>query len=397
MSEATSHRFATRAIRGGGEPDPLTGSLVPPIYQVSTGRQPAVGQLLNGWEYSRSGNPTRSALTDALAVVEGGGEAFAAASGLAAEDVLLRSLLRPGDHVIIPNDAYGGTFRLFDAIYGTWGVEYTPVPVNDIAAFEQAFRPGQTKLIWIETPTNPLLSVADIAPLAEFASGHGLIVVVDNTFASPALQQPLALGADVVIHSTTKYIGGHSDVIGGAIVVREGLDLPEGTHSHHGGDDAAGAIGYILNAAGSAAGPHDAWLTLRGLRTLDVRMRQHSANARRLAHALEEDPRVRQVIYPGLESHPDHEVAARQMSDFGGMISIRLNSPEEAVRLAESTAIFTLAESLGSVDSLIEVPAAMTHQSVAGTSLEVPADLVRLSVGLEDADDLLADLDRALG
>lgn len=389
-------RFATRAIHAGQEPDPTTGAVVPPIYQVSTYRQQAVGSPTGGWEYSRSGNPTRAALETALASAEGGEHGFATASGLAAEDVLLRSVLRPGDHVVIPDDAYGGTYRLIARVLGPWGVEHTPVPVGDPAAVAAAVRPGQTAVVWLETPTNPLLGIADIAAAAQVAHDAGALLVVDNTFATPYLQQPLALGADAVVHSTTKYIGGHSDVVGGAVVVGGGL-LPFGRTGPTGDAGLAAAVGFHLNAAGAVAGPFDAWLTLRGLRTLAVRMDRHVANATAVADALAAHPAVRQVIYPGRPDHPGHELARRQMRGAGGIVSVRLADEAAALRLVERTRLFTLAESLGGVESLIEHPGRMTHASVAGTALAVPDDLVRISVGIEDVEDLLADLTAALG
>ncbi|WP_372593211.1 cystathionine gamma-synthase [Actinotalea sp.] len=389
--------FATQAIHAGQEPDPLTGAVVPPLYQVSTYRQESVGRPTGGWEYSRSGNPTRSALQDALAAVEGGEHGFATASGLAAADVLLRSVLRPGDHLVLPDDAYGGSYRLIARVFGAWGVEHTTVPVDDPAAIAEAVIPGRTAVVWLETPTNPVLGIADIRAAADAAHAGGALLVVDNTFATPYLQQPLALGADVVVHSTTKYVGGHSDVVGGAVVTGAGVRLPLGRSGPDGTDGLAAAVGFHLNAAGAVAGPFDAWLTLRGLRTLAVRMDRHSANALAVARHLEAHPAVRQVLYPGLPSHPGHALAGRQMRAAGGIVSVRLADEAAALRLTESTTVFTLAESLGGVESLIEHPARMTHASVAGTALAVPDDLVRLSVGIEDIVDLLADLDRALG
>jgi len=375
--------FETRAIHAGYEPDPTTGAVIPPIYATSTYKQDGVGGLRGGYEYSRSANPTRTALEGALAAVEEGERAFTFSSGLAAEDTLVRSTCRPGDHVVLPDDAYGGTFRLFDKVERAWGVEHTPAPVTDVDAVRAAIRPGQTRLVWLETPTNPLLNVGDIEALAAVAHEAGALLVVDNTFASPYLQQPLTLGADVVVHSTTKYCGGHSDVVGGAIVVKD-LDLAEKVTFHQ-------------NAIGAVAGPFDAWLTLRGLKTLALRMERHCDNAERVVDFLTSHPAVGEVIYPGLETHPGHEVAQRQMKRYGGMVSFRVNGGEsQALAVCERTEVFTLGESLGGVESLIEHPGRMTHASVAGTDLEVPADLVRLSVGIETADDLVADLERAL-
>jgi cystathionine gamma-synthase len=375
--------FETRAIHAGYEPDPTTGAVIPPIYATSTYKQDGVGGLRGGYEYSRSANPTRTALEGALAAVEEGERGFAFASGLAAEDTLVRALCRPGDHVVIPDDAYGGTFRLFDKVEQAWGLTHSPAPVSDVDAVRAAIRPGETKLVWVETPTNPLLNIGDIEALAAVAHEAGALLVVDNTFASPYLQQPLVLGADVVVHSTTKYVGGHSDVVGGAIVVR---DL-----------EVADAVTFHQNAMGAVPGPFDAFLTHRGLKTLAVRMDRHCDNAERVVEFLTGHPAVSQVIYPGLEEHPGHAVAGRQMKRYGGMASFRVVGGEAAaLGVCERTEVFTLGESLGGVESLIEHPGRMTHASVAGTDLEVPADLVRLSVGIETVDDLLADLDRAL-
>ncbi|MEW1724868.1 cystathionine gamma-synthase [Streptomyces sp. NPDC093109] len=381
--EHERHHFETLAIHAGNTPDSLTGAVVPPIYQVSTYKQDGVGGLRGGYEYSRSANPTRTALEENLAALEGGRRGLAFASGLAAEDCLLRTLLAPGDHVVIPNDAYGGTFRLFAKVVSRWGVDFSVADTSDPAAVRAALTP-RTKVIWVETPSNPLLGITDIAALAGIARTAGVRLVVDNTFASPYLQQPLALGADVVVHSTTKYMGGHSDVVGGALIT----------------DDAglAEELTYHQNAMGAIAGPFDAWLVLRGIKTLAVRMDRHCENATRVAEMLTRHPRVSQVLYPGLPEHPGHEVAAKQMKAFGGMISFRVTDGEEAaVALCDRTEIFTLGESLGGVESLIEHPGRMTHASAAGSPLEVPADLVRLSVGIESADDLLADLKQALG
>ncbi|KLN35413.1 cystathionine gamma-synthase [Cellulosimicrobium funkei] len=402
----TTTGFSTRAIHAGQDPDATTGAVVPPIHQVSTYKQDGVGGLRGGYEYSRSANPTRTALEEALAAAESGGlrptadgspaaRGFAFASGLAAEDTLLRAVVRPGDHVIVPDDAYGGTYRLIARVFGPWGVEHTPVDLTDVEAVRAAVRP-ETRVVWVETPTNPLLGVSDIAALAGVAHDAGALLVVDNTFATPYLQQPLALGADVVVHSTTKYVGGHSDVVGGALVVASGAQLPGGLASPAGGTDVAGAVGFHQNASGAIAGPFDAWLTLRGLKTLAVRMDRHQANAAAVADFLAAHPAVTEVIYPGLASHPGHELAARQMSGFGGMVSFRAGSEAKALDVCARTQVFALAESLGGVESLIEHPGRMTHGSVAGTALEVPDDLVRLSVGIEDVEDLVADLTQAL-
>ncbi|MEW2376258.1 cystathionine gamma-synthase [Micromonospora sp. NPDC047812] len=379
-----SHGFDTLAIHAGQDPEARTGAVIPPIYQTSTYAQDAVGAPRLGYEYSRSGNPTRDALQECLAALEGGPVGLAFASGLAAEDTLLRTVCKPGDHVVIPDDAYGGTYRLFARVAERWGLDFTPAKVSDPDAIRAAVEPGRTRIVWVETPTNPLLGIADIAALAGVAHDAGALLVVDNTFASPYLQQPIAHGADVVVHSTTKYIGGHSDVVGGALVAADaGL-----------GEE----LRYHQNAMGAINGPFDAWLTLRGIKTLGVRMDRHCDNAERLAAYLDGHAKVGQVIYPGLPAHPGHEVAAKQMRRFGGMISFRAAGGEEhAVEICNRTKLFILAESLGGVESLIEHPGRMTHASAAGSPLEVPGDLVRLSVGIETVDDLLADLEQALG
>jgi cystathionine gamma-synthase len=377
--------FETLAIHAGQEPDPLTGAVVPPIYQVSTYKQDGVGGLRSGgYEYSRTANPTRTALEECLTALEGGTGALAFASGMAAEDCLLRTVCSPGDHVIIPDDAYGGTFRLFSRVYEQWGVSHTPVRISDLAAVRDALAARHARVIWVETPTNPLLGIADISALAALAREAGALLVVDNTFASPYLQRPIALGADVVVHSTTKYLGGHSDVVGGALVVAD-AGLGE-------------RLAFQQNATGGIAGAFDAWLTLRGIRTLAVRMDRHGANAARTAEMLAAHPAVGQVLYPGLASHPGHELAAKQMRGFGGMVSFRVRAgAQEAAAVCARTRLFTLAESLGGVESLIELPGRMTHASAAGSALAVPDDLVRLSVGIENADDLVEDLRQALG
>jgi cystathionine gamma-synthase len=381
---ADHYGFDTLAIHAGQDPDPRTGAVVPPIYQTSTYAQDAVGAPRLGYEYSRTSNPTRDALQECLAAIEGGRRGLAFASGLAAEDTLLRAVCRPGDHVVIPNDAYGGTYRLFSKVAEKWGLAWTAVALDDLDEVRAAFRPGHTRMIWAETPTNPLLNVADIGALATMAHEFDAMVTVDNTFASPYLQQPIALGADVVVHSTTKYLGGHSDVIGGALVAAD--------------DGLGDELAFHQNAMGAVSGPFDAWLTLRGIRTLGVRMDRHCDNAERIVSYLDGHRAVRQVFYPGLESHPGHETAVKQMSRFGGMISFRAaGGPDQAIDVCNRTKLFVLAESLGGVESLIEHPGQMTHASVAGSPLEVPADLVRLSVGIETVDDLLADLEQALG
>ncbi|MEU6999592.1 cystathionine gamma-synthase [Nonomuraea sp. NPDC046570] len=377
-----SNGFETLAIHAGQEPDPLTGAVVPPIYATSTYKQDGVGGLRSGYEYSRSANPTRTALESALAAVEGGVRGLAFASGLAAEDTVLRALCKPNDHVIIPNDAYGGTYRLFAKVNERWGLRYDPVPLGSLGAVAAAMT-QKTRLIWVETPTNPLLGIADIAGLAQIAHDSGALLVVDNTFASPYLQQPIALGADVVVHSTTKYVGGHSDVVGGALVAAEAGIGEE--------------LAYHQNAMGGVTGPFDAFLTLRGLKTLGVRMDRHCDNAERVVDLLLAHPKVTEVLYPGLPGHAGHEVAAKQMKRFGGMVSFRVAGGEAAaVEVCDKARLFTLGESLGGVESLIEHPGRMTHASAAGSPLEVPADLVRLSVGIETVDDLLADLTQAL-
>jgi cystathionine gamma-synthase len=384
MTSWSDAGFETRAIHAGQEPDPQTGAVVPPVYQVSTYAQDGVGGLRGGYEYSRSGNPTRTALEECLASLEGGTRGLAFASGLAAEDTLLRTVMTPGAHAIIGNDAYGGTYRLFAKVAQPWGVEHTPVDLTDLDAVRRAVRKGQTRIIWAETPTNPLLTVVDIAALAGIAHEAGALLVVDNTFASPYLQQPLALGADVVVHSTTKYLGGHSDVIGGGLVVADA--------------ELGDRLAYHQNAMGSVPGPWDSWLVLRGIKTLGVRMDRHCSNAKAIVDLLTSHPVVTEVYYPGLPGHRGHEVAARQMRDFGGMVSFRVAGGEqEAVDLCARTRVFTLGESLGGVESLIEHPGRMTHASASGSALEVPADLVRLSVGIETVDDLVADLKQALG
>ena len=377
-----SQGFSTRAIHAGYEPDPLTGAVNVPIYASSTFAQDGVGGMRGGFEYARTGNPTRQALEANAASIEGGTHGRAFASGMAATDAMLRAALRPGDHLVIPDDAYGGTFRLIDKVFTHWGIEYTPVPVGDVDAVRAAIRPS-TRLVWLETPTNPLLNVGDIAAVSDVAHETGARVVVDNTFASSYLQQPLALGADVVLHSSTKYLGGHSDVVGGLLVTDdEELDAD---------------IAFLQNGSGGVPGPFDAYLTMRGIKTLGVRMERHCDNAEAVVDLLRGRPEITSVLYPGLPEHPGHEVAKRQMSRFGGMVSVRMvGGVEAAQQLCARVEVFTLAESLGGIESLIEHPGAMTHASTAGSMLEVPDDLVRLSVGIEDASDLLADLEQAL-
>ncbi|TNC29602.1 cystathionine gamma-synthase [Amycolatopsis alkalitolerans] len=376
--------FETRAIHAGQEPDPRTGAVIVPIYQTSTYAQDGVGGTREGdYEYSRTANPTRTALEQQLASLEGARHGLAFASGMAASDAVLRTTLRPGDHLVLGNDAYGGTFRLIDKILTGWGVSYTVANLADAGAARAAVRP-ETKLIWCESPSNPLLGIADIPALAGVAHGAGARLVVDNTFATPYLQTPLALGADIVVHSTTKYLGGHSDVVGGAVLTNE--------------DELREQLFFLRNGAGAVPGAFDAWLTLRGIKTLAVRMERHCENAERIAEALIAHPKVAQVCYPGLPGHPGHEVAVKQMRRFGGMVSFRHAGGEQAALDASArTKLFVLAESLGGIESLIEHPGRMTHASAAGSMLQVPADLVRLSVGIEDARDLVADLLEALG
>ncbi|MDH6283487.1 cystathionine gamma-synthase [Prescottella agglutinans] len=383
MSEQGSTGFSTRAIHAGYDPDPQTGAVNVPIYASSTFAQDGVGGMRSGFEYARTGNPTRRPLEANLAALESGTFGRAFGSGMAATDCVLRSVLRPGDHLVIPNDAYGGTFRLIDKVFTQWGIDYTPAAVSDVDAVRAAIRP-ETKLVWVETPTNPLLNIGDIAAISEVAHAAGAKLVVDNTFASPYLQQPLTLGADIALHSTTKYIGGHSDVVGGALVTND--------------EELDAKFAFLQNGAGAVPGPFDAFLTMRGIKTLALRMERHSDNAEKVVDLLDGHAAISQVIYPGLASHPGHAVAAKQMRRFGGMVSVRLKGGKQAaLDFCSRTQIFTLAESLGGVESLIEHPGAMTHASTAGSALEVPEDLVRLSVGIEDASDLLADIEQALG
>ncbi|MGH3830035.1 MAG: cystathionine gamma-synthase [Pseudonocardiaceae bacterium] len=375
--------FATRAIHAGQDPDPHTGSVIVPIHATSTFAQDGVGGLRDGYEYGRTANPTRTALETCLAALEAARHGRAFASGMAASDVLLRAVCRPGDHIIIPDDAYGGTFRLIDKVFRHWGIEHTAASQSDLDAVRAAIRP-RTRLVWCETPTNPLLAIADIAALAGIAHDAGARLVVDNTFATPYLQTPLGLGADVVLHSTTKYLGGHSDVIGGALLTDD-AELDE-------------RVAFLQNGAGAVPSPFDAWLTLRGIKTLAVRMERHCDNAERIVAALRAHPAVTGVRYPGLDTHPGHEVAAKQMRRFGGMVSFTVcGGAAAALAVCARTRVFTLAESLGGVESLIEHPAQMTHASTTGTPLEVPPNLIRLSIGIEDPQDLIADLLTALG
>ena len=378
-----THGFETRAIHAGQQFDPTTGAVVPPIYQSSTFVQDGIGGFRGGYEYARSANPTRDSLQTLLADLEGGLAAFSFASGLSAEDALLRATLAPGARILMGNDVYGGTHRLVNRVHVPWGVTLETVEMTDLDAVRAAARPGETAVLWVETPSNPLLKISDIAALAEIGHAAGAVVVVDNTFASPYLQQPLALGADAVVHSTTKYIGGHSDVVGGAVVVADQALAEE--------------VGFLQFGVGAVSAPMEAWLTVRGIKTLGVRVDRHSSNAQAVAEALSGHAAVSRVWYPGLADHPGHELAARQMRAFGGMLSLQLaGGPDAARRFAESTELFQLAESLGGVESLIGYPHEMTHASVRGTELAVPEDLVRLSVGIESEADLVADVLQAL-
>jgi cystathionine gamma-synthase len=380
MTQESRLRFETRAIHDGQEPEPEYGAVNVPIFQTSTYAQPKVGEPRR-FDYGRSGNPTREALQQAIASLEGATSAFCFASGLAAETTLMLTL-SPGEHVVLGDDVYGGTYRLLSRVMGRWGVRFDAVDLTDLEALRSAMRP-ETSLVWVETPSNPLLKVVDIAAAAEIAHGSGARCAVDNTFATPYLQRPLELGADVIVHSVTKYLGGHSDLVGGAIATSDETLVEE--------------LAFLQNAAGAVPGPMDCYLALRGIKTLAVRMRAHCHGAFAIATFLERHPSVAAVRYPGLESHSGHDVARRQMEDFGGMVSFQVATAEEATRVAERTRLFFLAESLGGVESLIEVPGPMTHASVAGSPLEVPGELIRLSVGIEHPDDLIEDLAQALG
>ncbi|WP_263089812.1 cystathionine gamma-synthase [Curtobacterium sp. RIT-PI-V] len=376
--------FSTRAVHAGQEPDGPTGAVIPPIHLTSTYVQDGIGGMRNGYEYSRAGNPTRDSLQTLLADLDGGVAAYSFASGLAAEDALLRAALRPGARVVMGNDVYGGTHRLVSRLHVPWGVELVVVDMSELDQVRAALQGApEDTVLWVETPTNPLMKIADIAGLATLGHEAGALVVVDNTFASPYLQQPLSLGADVVVYSTTKYLGGHSDVVGGAVVLAD--------------QELAAKVQFLQFGAGAISSPFDAFLTTRGIKTLAVRMERHSANAQAVAEALVTAPGIERVYYPGLTDHPGHDVAARQMRGFGGMLSVALSGgPDAARRFAESTELFALAESLGGVESLIGYPSEMTHASVKGTELAVPENVVRLSVGIEDAGDLIADLQQAL-
>jgi cystathionine gamma-synthase len=381
FEDPDDYGFETRAVRAGQPHDPRTGGVVTPIALSTTFAQDAVGQPKFGYEYARTGNPTRHAYEECLASLEGATSGFAFASGLAAEDALLR-LLGPGERVLLGDDAYGGTFRLISQIHGAAGVHHTAIDLTDPESIRTAWTP-ETRMVWLETPTNPLLTVLDVERIVAVTHDLGGTVVVDNTFATPYLQQPISLGANAVVHSATKYLGGHSDVVGGFVATSD--------------ERIAEHLGFVQNAVGAVPGPFDCYLVLRGLKTLAVRMERHCANAAAVVEALVNHPRVDRVLYPGLENHPGHQVAERQMRSFGGMVSFRLTGGREAAeKVAASTEVFTLAESLGAVESLIEHPGVMTHASVAGSALEVPDDLIRISVGIESIEDLLADLDRAL-
>lgn len=377
------YHLETLAIHAGQEPDPATGAIMTPIYQTSTYVQQAPGQH-KGYDYSRSGNPTRAALESLIAALEGGQHGLTFSSGLAAIDTVMR-LVNPGEHVIVGNDVYGGTYRLFERVLARYGLKFTWVDLADLDAVRAALTP-QTRLLWLETPTNPLLGLADIAALTEIAHSHeserGVLVAVDNTFASPALQQPLLLGADIVMHSSTKYLGGHSDVVGGALAYND-----DGLHEQ---------LKFLQNAVGAVPGPMDCFLVMRGIKTLGLRMERHCSNALTIARFLEDHQAVHKVLYPGLESHPQYALAQRQMRGPGGMISVILDSPEAAERMVTRTRLFALAESLGGIESLIEHPYSMTHASTAASPIAVPQTLVRLSVGVEHVDDLIEDLRAAL-
>jgi cystathionine beta-lyase/cystathionine gamma-synthase len=376
---AEKFHLDTLAIHAGQEPDPTTGAIMTPVYLTSTFVQSAPAEH-KGYDYSRSGNPTRAALEALIAALEGGSYGLAFASGLAAIDTVLR-MFNPGDHIIVGNDVYGGTYRLFMRVFARFGLNFSWVDLTDSNAVKAAFTP-QTKLVWLETPTNPMMTLADIRAIAEITPS-GVLLGVDNTFASPALQQPLKLGAHIVMHSSTKYLGGHSDVVGGALALND--------------EKIYNDLKFLQNAVGGVPGPMDCFLVMRGIKTLGIRMERHSRNALKIAQFLEDHAAVKQVLYPGLESHPQHELAKRQMMDTGGMISIILDSDEAARRMVSRTKLFALAESLGGVESLIEHPYSMTHASTAASPIAVEKALVRLSVGIENVDDLINDLRQALG
>ena len=376
-----NHGFATASIHAGYEPDSLYGAINTPIYASTTFAQNGLNELRGGYEYTRCGNPTITALEKTVAALEGAQYGRAFSSGMAATDVLLRCLLKPGDHLIFGHDAYGGTYRLIDTVFREWGVEFTVVDTTQPEQVQQALKPN-TKLVWLETPSNPALAITDINAVAELIKGSGVQLVVDNTFASPYLQNPLALGADHVLHSATKYLGGHSDVVGG-VVVTNSEELDE-------------ALLFLQGGAGAVPSVFDAYLTARGIKTLAVRMDRHCDNAEAIARHLAASDKVAEVLYPGLTTHPNHDVAAKQMRRFGAMISVRFHSEAAARAFCLNTRLICLAESLGGVESLVEHPATMTHVSVEGSTLEVPRELVRISIGIEDIEDLLADVDAAL-
>jgi cystathionine gamma-synthase len=370
-------------VHAGQIANPTTGDVIPPVHFSTTYVQDGIGGLRHGFEYGRSANPTRTALERQLVAIEGGTHAYSFASGLAAEDALLRAALEPGDEVLLGSDVYGGTYRLIARVLGPWGVRVRVVDMHDLDVVAASLAERPAKMVWVETPSNPLLKITDIEGLARLGHEAGALVVVDNTFASPALQRPIMLGADVVVHSATKYLGGHSDVVGGALVLND--------------DELGEKVKFLQLAVGAVSGPLDAWLTTRGIKTLALRMQRHSENAAAIASFLSGHDRVATVFYPGLPGHPGHEIAARQMSAFGGIVSLALADGPTARRFAESTRMFQLAESLGGVESLVNYPDEMTHKSVRGTELAVPEEVVRLSVGIESIDDLIQDLDDALG
>ena len=374
--------FETRAIHVSQDPDANNGAVIPPIYMSSTHKQDGVGGLRDGFEYNRAANPSRSALQKVLASLESGKFGLSFASGLAAEDAVIRATCAPGDHVVLGSDLYGGTFRLMNRIHRAAGIDSEVVDLSDEQALRSAIRPGKTKLIWMETPSNPMLGIFDIARISEIAKEHGILTVVDNTFATPYLQRPLELGADIVTHSTTKFIGGHSDILGGAVIVND-AELHE-------------KIRFIQFAAGAVSSPFDAWLTHRSIKTLAVRMDRHCSNAQAVAEFLDAHKNVEQVYYPGLPGHPGHELAKKQMSGFGGIVSLRFKNEKAAKDFCNKTKLFTLAESLGGVESLVNHPAEMTHASAKGSPIEVGGEIVRLSVGIENPKDLIADLEKAL-
>jgi cystathionine gamma-synthase len=381
MTTTPPHRFETRAVHAGQDPDPVTGSVVPALHLATTYRQKAVGAE-QAYEYARSGNPTRSSLEQQMASLEDAAFAYAFASGLAAEDAVIRALVAPGEHIVLPLDAYGGTFRLIDNVHQPTGIDFSTTDIGDGARLDAVWRP-ETRLVWVETPSNPSLSIVDIAALASYVHARQAVLVVDNTFATPYLQNPLALGADVVVHSTTKYLGGHSDVVGGLVALND----PE----------VAARIAFLQNATGAVPGPFDCYLVQRGAKTLALRMERHCANARAVADYLDSSPSVTATYYPGLVTHPGHAVAVRQMRGFGGIVSfVHAGGETGALAMVARTRLFTLAESLGAVESLIEHPGRMTHAVLTGGPLAVDPGLIRLSVGIENVDDLLADLEAAL-